>query len=79
MEVSAQLKHVVIFDKPSDDQSGLGIGRTPRAELERAVAICRRTGAGLLVYRNEAINQACLSGALGLNACATSGGVVLCL
>jgi len=97
-QVHAQPQHVVIFDKPSNDHSGLGIreriaacyrfarcngwqvtavcdtsGRTSRAELERAVAICARTGAGLLVYRAELINRGCLGSTLVLNACAMPG------
>jgi hypothetical protein len=34
-----------------------GTGRTAAAELDRAVIICKRTGAGLLVYRAELLGR----------------------
>lgn len=48
-------------------------GRTSRAELERAVAICAHTGAGLLVYRAELLGRRCrVGGALVVHACGSS-------
>ena len=95
---NAQLRHVVIFDKPGKDHGGLGIreriaacyrfarrngwqvtevcdtaGRTSRAELERAVAICNHTGACLLVYRVELISRGRLGSTLVLDTFASVG------
>lgn len=48
-------------------------GRASRAELERAIAICARTGAGLLVYRAEMIGRHLLGDIVVLDACAPTG------